>query len=86
MAYRVARNKCIVDRQEYLIGETLPDLPVADLNVHLPNLEIIDEPIAPKPPKAPPKPPIKTATDDNKSVAVIKQVEQEGGTDYGVSV
>lgn len=80
-AYRVVRNSCFHAGVEYKIGDRLPELPLAQLNVHLPNLELVEvEEILvddETQPEAVPEP------EPEAVVEVITQVESEG-TDYHV--
>ena len=41
-AYRVARHQCVHGGVVYAVGDILPDLPLEALNVHLPNLELVE--------------------------------------------
>lgn len=42
MQYRVKQHVCIHAGVEYNVGDIMPQLPVELLNVHLPNLEVVD--------------------------------------------
>ncbi len=41
-AYRVARHRCVHAGVSYEVGDILPELPLDSLNVHLPNLELVE--------------------------------------------
>ena len=74
-AYRVCRNSCIHAGIEYSVGDILPDLPLSALNVHLPNLELVEvEEVL----SFDPEPSPETA------IAIIDQVTEDGGPDYDV--
>lgn len=76
-AYRVVRNSCIHAGKTYEIGDVLPELPLALLNVHLPNLELVEvEEICVDGACPMPTP--------EKAVEVITQVEEDGGAEYDV--
>lgn len=55
MQYRVKQHACIHAGIEYNIGDIMPTLPVDLLNVHLPNLELVDAtpPVTPEPEPTP---------------------------------
>jgi hypothetical protein len=64
-AYKVIKNLCIHDSVEYNIDDFLPeDLTVDEINVHLPNCEVVDmadpaaSPIVEPPPSADPPEPV----------------------------
>ena len=73
-AYRVARNSCFHAGIEYKVGDIIPELPIALLNVHLPNLELVEvEEVL-----------VDDETDPETAIAIIDQVEADGGADYDV--
>ena len=50
IAYRVVRHGCFHEGKFYDIGDILPPMPVACLNVHLPNVEMVEAPtVTPEP-------------------------------------
>lgn len=49
MQYRVKQHACVHAGVTYEVGDIMPELPVEYLNVHLPNLEIVDGTPAPEP-------------------------------------
>jgi len=70
LSYRVVRNSCFHAGVEYKIGDIMPELAIAALNVHLPNLELVEvEEVFVAPETA---------------IAIIDQVEADGGADYDV--
>jgi len=72
LSYRVVRNSCFHAGIEYKIGEVMPDLPIALLNIHLPNLELVEvEDVL-----------VDDETDPETAIAIIDQVEADGGSDY----
>ena len=74
ISYRVVRNSCFHAGTEYKQGDIMPDLPIAALNIHLPNLELVEvEDCVGGCPLPEPDP-----------VEIITQVEEEGGPDYDV--
>jgi hypothetical protein len=79
-AYRVVRNSCVHSGITYEIGDIMPELPLALLNVHLPNLELVEVEEVCVEDEACPMPEPETV------VEVITQVESEGGTDYDVQL
>lgn len=82
-AYRVVRNSCFHAGVEYKVGDRLPDLPLAALNVHLPNLELVEVEEILVDDDTPPEVAIADVEPET-VVEVITQVESEGGTDYDV--
>lgn len=78
-AYRVCRNSCFHAGIEYSVGDILPDLPLPALNVHLPNLELVEvEEVLAFDPDPEPSP--------ETAIAIIDQVEADGGSDYDVQL
>lgn len=49
MCYRVKQNVCVHAGVTYEVGDIMPELALEYLNVHLPNLEIVDSTPAPEP-------------------------------------
>ena len=70
LSYRVIRNSCFHAGTEYKVGDIMPELPIAALNIHLPNLELVEvEEVHVEPETA---------------IAIIDQVNDDGGPDYDV--
>lgn len=75
-AYRVVRNSCVHAGIEYKVGDILPELPLAALNVHLPNLELVEvEEVL-----------VDDATEPETAIAIIDQAQADGGADYDVQL